>query len=87
MTNSSIYAVFERMWQHVLAKFNNYVSIEIFNDNIGNATQSALDEKADLEHEHDDLYYAKDETLELITVNYIDNICGAAIYSVNEVTF
>ena len=44
MANPSIYAVFERMWQHVLVKFNNYVSIEVFNDHASN--------KADLEHTH-----------------------------------
>lgn len=36
MTNTSIYAAFERMWQHILGKFNNYVSIEIFNSHITN---------------------------------------------------
>lgn len=40
MLNSSIYAVFERMWQNILIKLNNY------------ATQAALDGKADSEHEH-----------------------------------
>lgn len=34
MENSSIYAVFERMWQHVLVKFNNYASTEVFNNHI-----------------------------------------------------
>lgn len=34
MLNSSIYAVFERMWQHVLAKCNNYISVEAFNQHI-----------------------------------------------------
>ena len=34
MTNSSIYAVFERMWQHVLIKFNNYALVEAFDNHI-----------------------------------------------------
>ena len=38
MTNSSIYAAFERMWQHIVAKIGG---------------------KADIAHEHDDLYYTK----------------------------
>lgn len=45
---------------------------------ISYATQLALDEKADAEHTHDDLYYTKDELLamfELITVEDIDEIC------------
>lgn len=36
MENPSIYAVFERMWQHFLVKCNNYVSTEVFNDHIEN---------------------------------------------------
>jgi hypothetical protein len=36
MANSSIYAVFERMWQHVLARCNDYVQNEIFNEHIEN---------------------------------------------------
>ena len=39
MLNSSIYSVFERMWEHVLLKCNNYVSTEAFNshaENTGN---------------------------------------------------
>lgn len=35
-----------------------------------------IDTKADLEHEHNDLYYTKDETLEFITVEDINDICG-----------
>lgn len=54
---------------------------------ISYAVQNALDEKADSEHEHNDLYYTKDEVLEFITVDDIDNICGMTIYSVREVTF
>ena len=49
MTNSPFYAAFERMWEHVLNKFDNYVKIE------------NLDELS--------------ETLELIAVEDIDNIC------------
>ncbi len=36
MANSSIYAVFERMWQHILVKFNNYVPNEVLNTHIEN---------------------------------------------------
>ena len=32
MANSSIYAVFERMWQHALAKFNNCVQVDVFDN-------------------------------------------------------
>ena len=34
MANSSIYAVFERMWQHVLAKCSNYVPTDVFDNHI-----------------------------------------------------
>lgn len=51
MVNSSFYAVFQRMWEHILNKFDNYVKIE------------SLDELS--------------ETFELITVEDIDEICGA----------
>lgn len=40
MTNTSILAAFERMWQHVIAK---------------------IDTKADVAHNHDDLYYTESE--------------------------
>lgn len=36
MTNSSIYAAFERMWQHILIKFNNYVPNEVFDEHVAN---------------------------------------------------
>lgn len=44
---------------------------------ISNAMQAALDEKAYLEHEHNDFYYTKDEILESITIEDIDDICGS----------
>ena len=34
MLNSSIYAVFERMWQHVLTRCNNYVPTEVLDNHI-----------------------------------------------------
>lgn len=36
MENPSFYSVFERMWQHILAKLNSFVSNEIFNDHVEN---------------------------------------------------
>ena len=42
---------------------------------ISNATWAALEEKANVEHNHDDLYYDKEEILGLITVDDIDDIC------------
>lgn len=36
MLKTSIYAVFEKMWQNVLIKFNDYVQTEDFNDHIEN---------------------------------------------------
>mgnify|MGYP003293975293 CR=1 FL=1 len=40
MANTSIYAAFERMWQHIIAK---------------------LGTKADMYHNHDDMYYTETE--------------------------
>lgn len=34
MENPSIYDVFERMWQHILVRFNNYVSTEVFSEHL-----------------------------------------------------
>ena len=34
MVNSSFYDAFERMWQHVLSIFNNYVTMETLEDHI-----------------------------------------------------
>lgn len=36
MLDSSVYAVFERMWQHILARFNNYASSEVLDNHINN---------------------------------------------------
>ena len=42
---------------------------------ISTAMQEALDLKTDVGHNHDDLYYDKDEILGMITVEDIDDIC------------
>lgn len=41
--------------------------------------QTDIDAKADFEHEHNNLYYTKDEILESITVDDIDDICGSNV--------
>lgn len=38
MENPSTYDVFERMWQHILTKFNSFVSNENFNDHLKDET-------------------------------------------------
>ena len=43
---------------------------------ISHAVEYALREKSDKEHDHEALYYDKDEILGLITVDVIDDICG-----------
>lgn len=52
---------------------------------------TSLNEKANINHTHNDIYYTKTETdnLELITVDDIDAICGSSIVaaSLSEVTF
>lgn len=42
---------------------------------VSNATWAELEQKADLVHDHDDLYYDKEEIMGLITVDDIDDIC------------
>ena len=46
MANASIYAAFERMWQHVVAKLGNYaLKDEIPNiDNINSVPESSADD-------------------------------------------
>lgn len=39
MANTSIFAAFERLWQHTLAKLSNYVTLDIFN-----AQQTSIEE-------------------------------------------
>lgn len=36
MLDHSIYSVFERMWRHIVTKFNNYVPIEALDNHIEN---------------------------------------------------
>lgn len=36
MENPSTYNVFERMWQHILSKFNNFVPNEVFEEHATN---------------------------------------------------
>ena len=43
---------------------------------VSNATWAELETKANVEHNHDDLYYDKEEILGLITVDDIDDICA-----------
>lgn len=109
MENPSIYAVFERMWQHILTKLNSFVLTETFNDHIGNennpnphkitkdlvgldqvdntsdidkpistATQTALDEKAGLDHSH--------WSNEIIFMDGLPVECGGTGYATIEDT-
>lgn len=36
MLNESIYAIFERMWQHIISRFNNCVPISTFDNHLDN---------------------------------------------------
>lgn len=46
MANQSIYAAFDRMWQHLLAKLNNFVSNDkLANSLLGLATETYVDNK------------------------------------------
>ena len=51
--------------------------------------QTAVNNKAPLEHDHNTLYYTKSEidALAIITVADIDAICGSSIIPASEVTF
>lgn len=52
MENPSIYAVFERMWQHILGKFNNYAQVEVLNEHISDMDNphNVTKEQIDLEN-------------------------------------
>lgn len=49
--------------------------------------QVDIDTKANVEHNHDDLYYDKDEILGLITVEDIDDICASTQSSDENIDF
>ena len=51
--------------------------------------QDVLDAKAEVTHDHNDVYYTKTEVdnMEFITVDDIDAICGQTIVKADEVTF
>ena len=53
------------------------------------ALESAIDDKADSTHNHNDIYYTKTEidSFEFITTDDIDEICGSDIVAANDVTF
>ena len=57
MANSSIYAAFERMWQHIIAKIGSHIHDDRY------YTETEIDQKlankSDSTHNHDDKYDAK----------------------------
>lgn len=57
---------------------------EIINNYVAEI-QEDLNGKANLEHNHDDLYYDKDEILGLITVDDIDDICESNFISGDDI--
>lgn len=104
METPSFYDVFERMWQLILEKINNYATNENFNNHvsdgenphgvtkeqldleyvdntsdvdkpISNATQEALNAKADAEHAHD----AEHITSGVLGVEYGGTGCNSII--------
>lgn len=70
MANTSIYAAFERMWQHVVAKLGNKSDI---NHDHGDLyyTQTQIDNKlqfkSDSTHNHDSVYDVKGAAEESLT--------------------
>ena len=64
MANSSIYAAFERMWQHVTAAVGSKASINHTHDDVYYTEveiDSKLESKANVSHNHDDRYYTETE--------------------------
>lgn len=99
MMNSSFYAAFERMWQHIVEKFNNYVLTEVFDIHIADMENphsvtkehiglENVDNTADLDKP---ISYATQAVLdgkadvELITIDDIDGICNTNIINAAEV--
>jgi hypothetical protein len=74
-------------------KFANLDNFSRFLNHLKNlfATKTELEAKANSSHNHDSQYYTKTQidSMELITVQDIDAICGANIQiaSASEVTF
>lgn len=81
MENPSIYDVFERMWQYIIGKFNNYANIEDLDNHIVNKENP---HKVTAEQVG---VYTKEEIDELVTVEDIDNICGSSIVYDDVVTY
>jgi hypothetical protein len=73
MANQSIYAAFERMWQHIVAIVGNKANID-HNHNDIYYTES----------ESDNLFVSKAD-LNAITNDEIDEICGASVTPASEV--
>ena len=62
MANQSIFAAFERMWQHVLAVVGNKANAEHSHDHLYYTeleVDTALEAKADADHNHDNAYDTK----------------------------
>lgn len=74
----------------ILELGSSFVTLDdrFISNNIARTTyvDNALNEKSNISHTHNDIYYTKSEidNLELITVEDIDNICGSTIQIADE---
>lgn len=78
MANTSIYAAFERMWQHVVAKLGNKSDINHNHDNLYYThvqIDTKLESKSDVSHNHDSAYDIKGAAAESLdsAKSYTDN--------------
>lgn len=89
MANISIYAAFERMWQHVVAKLGNKSDITHNHDDLYYTQvqiDTKLESKSDVSHNHDSAYDAKGAAAEALTSakNYADSAASSAANTVKN---
>lgn len=93
MANASIYAAFEEMWTYISARLGSKVDKvdgkELSSNDYTDEDKNKLDNLETLVGDTS-VSTQINETMEItefITIDDIDSICGAAIYSTSEVTF
>lgn len=80
MLDSSIYAVFERMWQHMLIKFNNYVPTDVLDNHIENIDNPHYVTKEQVGLENVDNTTDMDKPISYAVQDALDNMVGLEVF-------
>ena len=80
MLDSSIYAVFERMWQHILARCNNYVQTEVFDEHTSNMENPHNVTKENVGLENVDNTTDMDKPISYAVQDALDNMVGLEVF-------